>query len=414
MGAIHRLSQKYLTTAKDGMHADGGNLYFSRKTSAKGSVAASWVFRYFSRTHHKTFDLGIGKYPEVSLDKARKKAFDYRVKLANGVDVAAEHKKARRDALMATAAAALVVTPMGYTFERCACEFIADQEAGWTPGSTEQWTQSLRDFVFPIIGNMAIDRVDTDHVLKVLKPIWEEKHETATRVRGRIERILDWAKAKKLRNGGENCARWKGHMEHLLANHVKRVEHYSAVAVKDVPAFMAKVRACPRVSARALEFLALTATRTDEVRGAKFEEIDVETKVWIIPAARTKTGKKSGEPHIVPLSDRAIAIVETQRAAANDPDGYVFVGERTGGMIGVNTLNKAMVEVNGKGRGVPHGLRSSFRDWCGESGRPRELAELSLAHAVGGKVERSYARSKLVEQRREIMDTWARYCDGKA
>jgi integrase len=156
---------------------------------------------------------------------------------------------------------------------------------------------------------MAVDRIDTDHVLKVVKPIWESRHETASRVRGRIERILDWARAKKLRDAVDNPARWDGHMEHLLANGVRRVEHLEAVPVRLIPKFMAKVRAYDRVSARALELLCLTATRTNEVRGATFGEFDLKNKVWIIPAARTKTGKRSGEDHIVPLSDRAATIV---------------------------------------------------------------------------------------------------------
>jgi integrase len=404
MGAIHRLGQKRLTTAEDGLHADGGNLYFCRRTGGKGNVTASWIFRYFSQVDHKTHDLGLGKWPEVSLDKARKKAFEYRVKLADGVDVAAEHKKARGE----TPAVAPVVPPIGYTFKRAAREFIASQEAGWGRLSSQQWTHSLQNHVFPVIGNMAIDRVDTDHVLKVLKPIWETKHDTASKIRGRIERILDWAKAKKLRNGGENAARWKGHMEHLLANNVKRVEHHEAIAVEDIPEFMAKVRACPRVSARALEFLCLTATRSDEVRGAKFDEFDTKAKVWIIPAERTKTGKKSGEPHIVPLSDRAVAIIEEQRRNAGAED-YIFRGERSGVQMGVNEMSRRMAEISGRGP-VPHGLRSSFRDWCGENGYPRDLAELSLAHVVGSAVERSYRRSALVEQRRKIMDAWAAYC----
>jgi integrase len=197
-------------------------------------------------------------------------------------------------------------------------------------------------------------------------------------------------------------------MEHLLANNVKRVEHHQAVAVEDIPAFMAKVRACPRVSARALELLCLTATRSDEIRGAKFGEVDTKVKVWIIPAARTKTGKKSGEPHIVPLSDRAVAIIEEQRRNAGAED-YIFRGERSGVQMGANEMSRRMAEISGRGP-VPHGLRSSFRDWCGENGYPRDLAELSLAHVVGSAVERSYRRSALVEQRRKIMDAWAAYC----
>jgi integrase len=401
MGAIHRLSQKQLAAAGDGLHADGGNLYLHRKGNS-----ASWVFRYFCRAHRKSFDLGLGKWPEVSLDKARKRAFDYRVKIADGVDVAAEHMRARRDSLMNSAAPP--AAPSGYTFERAAREYVASQEAGWGPHHSRQWAQSLRDFVFPAIGATAIDKVDTDHVLRVLKPIWGT--EKASRVRGRIERVLDWAKAKGKRNGGENPARWKGHMEHLLAKKASLVEHHEAVPVKDIPKFMAKVRACARAPARALELLALTATRTDEVRRATFGEFDLKRKLWTIPAARTKTGKKSGEPHVVPLSDRAAAIVEARRRIA-DADGFVFPGERGRGAVGQGQLNRIMKELNGPGP-VPHGLRSSFRDWCGMNGHPRDLAEMSLAHVVGSAVERAYARDSLVEQRREIMDAWAAYCGG--
>ena len=402
MGAIHRLSGKQIDRCGDGMHADGGNLYFRRTGNA-----ASWIFRYTCRIHHRTFDLGLGKYPEVSLDKARKRAFDYRVKIADGIDVAAEHMRARREA----SAIAAPVAPTGYTFERCAHEFIASQEAGWGRESTGQWVASLQNYAFPVIGNMAVDRVDTDHVLRVVKPIWESKHVTASRVRGRIERILDWARAKKLR-AGDNPARWDGHMEHLLANNVRRVEHHEAVPVKDIPRFMAQVRGRDSAPARALELLALTAARRDEVRCATFGEFDLEDRVWVIPAARTKAGKRSGEPHVVPLSDRATAIIAAQRAAAKDPNGCVFVSKRTGGAMGQNQIIDVMKEICGDDGPVPHGLRSSFRDWCGLNGYPRDLAELSLAHAVGSRVERAYRRNPLVEQRREIMDAWAAYCGG--
>jgi integrase len=402
MGAIHRLSAKQIDRCGAGMHADGGNLYFRRTGSA-----ASWIFRYFCRINKKAFDLGLGKYPEVSLEKARKRAFDYRVKIADGVDVAAEHMRARRDAVVA----APVAKPTGYTFERCAHEFIKSQEAGWGRESTGQWVASLQNYAFPVIGNMAVDRVDTDQVLRVLKPIWESKHVTATRVRNRIERVLDWAKAKKLRSGGENPARWKGHMQHLLASNVNSVEHHEAVPVKEIPAFMRKVRGRDGVPARALELLALTATRKGEVLYAKFGEFDLEAKVWVIPAARTKTGKSSGEDHIVPLSDRAAAIVAARRAAAEDPDGCVFASKRTGGAIGRYLMGDVMKEICGDGP-VPHGLRSSFSDWCGLNRHPRDLAELSLAHTVGSRVERAYRRNPLVEQRRVIMDAWAAYCGG--
>jgi integrase len=397
MGAIHKLSQKQITTCGDGMFSDGGNLYFKRAGNA-----ASWVFRYVSIVDHRSHDLGLGKWPEVSIEKARKRAFAYRCKIADGIDVAAEHKRVHRAAVIA---AAPVVKPIGYTFKKAAAEFIKSQEAGWTPASTVQWTQSLQDYAFPVIGSMSIGKIDTDHVLRVLKPIWETKHETASRVRGRIERVLDWASAKKLRTG-ENPARWDGHVEHLLANGVKRVEHFEAVPVKDVPEFMRRVRALDRVPARALELLALTATRKDEVRCAVLGEFDLDAETWTIPAERTKTRTA----HTVPLSPRAVEIVRTQ-AAGRGASGYVFTGARTGGLMGTNVMKHLMEEISGAGATL-HGLRSSFRDWCGQRGVPRELAELCLAHVVGSKVERAYRRDPLVEQRREIMDAWAEYCGG--
>src|SRR5262245_23357379 len=406
MGADHRLGGKEVNAGGDREFAEGRHLYFRRT-----GTAASWVFRYFCRINKKTYDLGLGKFPEVSLDKARKRAFDYRVRIADGIDVAAEHKRARHEA---AAIAAPASAPVGYTFEEAAHDYIAVQDPGWGRGSSKQWTESLKNHAFPVIGKRALDRIDTEHVLRVLKPIWKEKHTTASRIRGRIESILDWARAKKLHTG-DNPARWEGHLEHLLANGVHRVEHHPAVPVKDVPKFVAKVRACKRTSARALELLTLTACRTDEVRCATFGEFDLDAKVWVIPAARTKTGKKSGEPHVVPLSPRAVEIVERQRATAEDPSGLVFVGERTGGLMGYKQMNKIMHAVcSGEFKdertgedAVPHGLRSSFRDWCGENGHPRDLAELSLSHVVGSATERAYRRSTLVDQRRKIMDARA-------
>jgi integrase len=404
MGAIHRLSSKQINVAGDGMHADGGNLYLRRTGNA-----ASWIFRYTCRITHQTHDLGIGKYPEVSLEKARKRAYDYRVKIADGVDVAPDHKRARREA----AFAAVPVAPSGYTFERAACEFIASQEAGWGRESTNQWNASLRRYAFPEIGSMAVDRIDTEHVLRVVKPIWTTKHVTASRVRNRIERILSWAKAKKLRDG-DNPARWKDHLQHLLASNVNYVEHHEALPVKDVPKFMAAVRACDTTPARALEFLALTAVRRGEARLATFGQFDLKDKVWVIPAPQTKSGKrnkKTAQAHIVPLSDRATAIVAAQRAAAEDPAGYVFHSGRTGGPIAENRMRSVMIEIQGEGP-TPHGLRSTFRDWCGENEHDRELSELSLSHAFGSPAERAYRRSTLVKRRRKIMDEWAKYCGG--
>jgi len=250
---------------------------------------------------------------------------------------------------------------------------------------------------------MPVAEITTADVAECLRPIWKSKAETASRVRGRIEQCLDYAKAMGWRTG-ENAAAWKGNLDHVLGNGRKTVEHHESVPVEAIPGFYARSRKLNTTTARALQLLTLTATRTGDVRGADWAEINLQKKLWTISAARMKGGRE----HVVPLSDAAIKLLKSMSPATS---GLVFVGERNGGMIGANQLNKLMatLDVNGA---VPHGLRASFRSWCAENEIPRELAEMCLAHEVGNVVERSYQKSSLVEQRRAIMQRWADYCAG--
>jgi integrase len=398
MRGIHRLSHKRLATAKDGWHHDGAGLYFRRQGDG-----ASWVYRFFSRHDRRMHMLGIGAYPEVSLDAARERHQEYRKRLLRGEDVVAHHAQRRNGGGVDHATSSTV--PMAYTFERAARECIAAHEAGWSADQSKQWTESLTIHAFPYIGAVPVDRVDTKHVLKVLRPIWATKHETARRIRGRIENILNWAKVHGYRDG-DNPAVWKENLKHVLAKVARAENHHAAVPHKALPKLVATIRAIDSVPARALELLILTAVRTKEVRGATFDEFDLEEKVWTIPGTRMKAGKD----HVIPLSPRAVAIVKEQLARAEDKNGLVFPGRGRGGMFGGHAMLKLLHGLNAGG--VSHGMRSTFRDWCGENGHPRELAELSLAHNVGNAVERAYYRSKEVRRRREIMDAWAEHCGG--
>jgi integrase len=391
MGAIHRLSHKQITTAKPGWHCDGGNLYLLVKPEG----GRSWVFRFKSAVDHREHNLGLGRFPEVNDSKARKRALEYRTMLADGVDLKAEHR-AKRSAGFANAAA----IPVRWTFEACAREFVRTIIEPTSPGNAKKsWIKPLELHVFPAIGKRPVDRVEVKDIERVLKPIWQDKHETARRLRERIERVLDWAKVKRLRDG-DNPARWDGNLEHVLGNGgAKKANHHRAVSIEAAPDVMATIRAVPSATARALELLAQTATRTNEVRGARFSEFDLKRRVWTIPADRTKTKIV----HPVPLSPRAAAIVREQLAAAKDPAGLVF-------QMGANQMGKLMDRINADGS--PHGWRSTFKGWAGRHGVADDLSEKCLAHLVGNAARRAYARDPLVEPRRAVMDAWAEFLGG--
>jgi integrase len=374
-----------------GRYTDGNGLILEVR---EGS--ASWLFRrQFGR---REMWLGLGSLREVGLDEARSRAAAVRTQIANGRDPRAERRKEK-------AAALLIGEPTpGTTFRVAAERFLNSHAVGWrNVKHVDQWRQTLGKLAHPVIGHIDVAAIDTDAVLRVLEPHWKRVPETASRLRARIERVLDWAKARDLRTG-ENPARWKGHLDHLLPPRKKfrEVRHHAAVPVDEMPEFIVGLRRYEGVSARALEFLILTAARTGEIIGAKWPEIDLEKRVWTIPAARTKTRKE----HRVPLSSRAMEIL--QKLPREDGNEFVFIGGREG--AGLSSM--AMLELMKHARPgyVPHGFRSSFRDWCAErTNYPREVAEAALAHAIENRVEAAYRRGDLFAKRIRLMTDWGAY-----
>jgi integrase len=321
-----------------------------------------------------------------------------RASFADGVDPI-EHKRALRAAAAAEAAKAM-------TFKECAEGFIRDNEAEWTNSKhRKQWENTLSAYVYPQLGSLSVAAIDTPLVLKVIKPLWERAPETASRVRGRIENVLGWATVHHYRTG-DNPARWKGHLEHALParSKVAKVEHHAALPYGDIAGFMAKLRQNTAVGARAVEFIVLTAARLGEAIDAEWSEIDLDNRIWTIPASRMKGGRE----HRVPLSSASIKVLK-QMAAIRQSD-YVFPGARDGRPVGENTPIRLAKEAAGSDITV-HGLRSTFRDWAAErTNFPREVAEMALAHAIPNAVEAAYRRGDLFEKRRRLMDAWAEYC----
>jgi len=343
--------------------------------------------------------MGLGPCSLVSLAEAREKARQARRALLEGDDpLELKRQKRARQRLEAAS---------GMTFKDCAERMIASHEAAWkNPKHRQQWHSTLATYVYPVFGDLPVAAVDPGLVLKALEPIWTTKPETAGRVRGRIDAVLDWAKARGYREG-ENPARWRGHLDKLLPNRrkVRQVKNHPALPFLDLPAFMADLRRRGSVSARALEFTILTAARTGETIGAKTSEMDLDNAVWTVPAERMKAGKE----HRVPLPPRAVEIV---RELPREAD-YAFPGGRADKPL----TNMAMLELlrgmrPGSGY-VPHGFRSSFRDWAAErTNHSSEVVEQALAHAIESRVEAAYRRGDLFEKRRRLMTDWAAYCNG--
>jgi integrase len=296
-------------------------------------------------------------------------------------------------------------------FHQCAERYIAAHELGWTNHKHRaQWRNTLATYVYPVIGNLPVSAVDTGLVMKIIEPLWSSKPETAGRVRGRIESILDWAKVRGYRSG-ENPARWKGHLDHLLPKRSKvaRVRHHPALPYADLPAFMAQLRSRSGVTARALEFAILTAARTGAVIGAVETEFDFEAGVWTVPPQRSGTKIVGEDPKArrVPLSERAIEIIKcTPREEGNF---HVFIGGTAGGSLSNMAMNELMREM--RPGFVPHGFRSTFKDWCAETTNySNEVSEAALWHVVADKVEAAYRRGELFEKRRALMQDWSAYC----
>jgi integrase len=315
--------------------------------------------------------------------------------------------RAARDA---SRARILVDAAKSITFTTCAERFIDAHRAAWKNDKhIAQWQNTLATYAEPVFGHAAVAEVDTGLVLKALEPIWSQKPETASRVRGRVERVLDWAKARGYRDG-ENPARWRGHLDHLLPKleKRKRVKHHAALPFDHVAKFVAAVRAQEGLAPLALEFTILTAARTGEVIGARGCEIDIAGAVWTIPAERTKTHRE----HRVPLSPRAVELLHALQPLRRDDD-FVFPGLRDGVGISNNTMLK-LLERMGCGDITVHGFRSTFRDWAAErTSYPREVCELALGHAIGNEVEAAYRRGDLFEKRRRLMNDWAKHCATK-
>jgi integrase len=387
-GKLTALQVKKMTTP--GHHGDGGGLYLR-----VGDGRKSWMFRY--KIAGKTTWLGLGPESDYTLAEAREAARQCRRQLREGTDPLEARRAAKAAALEAE----------GLTFQTMAEKYIKAHEAEWkNEKHAAQWTATLKAYVYPAMGNKPVHSIGVADVLEALEPIWTEKPETASRVRGRIEAVLDYAAARKLRSN-ENPARWRGHLDHLLPARAKvaRVEHHAALPWADLPALYAKLTESTGMAAMCLRFLILNANRSGEARGATWAEIDMDKKLWTIPAERMKAGRE----HRIPLSAPAVAILEEIALLGTEPGKLVFPGRVKGKPLSDVALNKALATAGG-GAFTVHGFRSSFRDWCAErTACPREVAEAALAHTLKDKTEGAYARTDHLEKRRRLMDDWAAY-----
>lgn len=372
------LSAQRVKAAKQGRHGDGRGLFLY----VKASGSRSWVLRY--QVQGRRRDLGLGAYPDVSLAMARERATDARGLIANGEDPIAKKHQAKPK-----------------TFKAAALELIESKRHGWKNAKhAAQWTSTLEAYVFPKFGQVQVSKVETADVISALTPIWSIKPETANRVRQRIEATIDYATALGIR-AGDNPARWRGHLDNLLAKptKVRAVKHHAALPHSDIAGFMADLAARSGVAAQALGFTILTAARSGETRGMTWGEVDLEKATWAIPATRMKAGKE----HRVPLCKAALAFLGTRR----DSDALVFESETKTGKPISNMSMTAVLRRMKRNDITVHGFRSTFRDWAGETtGFPREVIEAALAHGIKNKAEAAYARSDLFDKRRDLMQAW--------
>ena len=387
-----QLSDRAVAAIKtEGRHAVGGvpGLHLRVSGDHRG-----WVLRL--QVGDKRQDIGLGAYPAVSLSEAREKAREMHSGLREGRDPVAPRKQ-QRMVLAAQAAAEK-------TFRWCAEEFLQAKASEWSnPKHKQQWENTLETYAMPHLGQLNVSLIDIPHVLACLEPIWHSKNETASRLRGRIESVLDWAAVRKYRTG-ENPARWKGHLDKVLAapTKIKKVEHHRAVPVDGMATFMAELRNQNGIAAYALEFVILTAARSGEVRNATWSEIDEETAVWTVPAEHMKAGRE----HRVPLSKAAMQLL---RKLPRFTDSELLFPGTKGQPLSDMTMTAVMRRM--KVDAVPHGFRSTFRDWVGEKTHfPRELAEQALAHTLESKVEAAYRRGDALDKRRQMMEEWALFC----
>jgi integrase len=406
---------KLVRRGQEGRHLDGApngvrGLYLV--VAGKGN--ANWLFRY--QLGHRTRWMGLGSAllgDGITLDEARERAKAARAQLRDRIDPL----DARRSERAAKKQAAALAAVKSMTFRQCGDQYIAANRGEWrNPKHAAQWVSTLASYAYPIIGGLPVDVIDTGLVLNVLEQpvkaergypagtLWSARRDTASRLRGRIETVLGWAEVRGYRTG-DNPARWRNHLEAALAGKRKTapVEHHAALPYAELPAFMTALRQRDGVAPQALEFLILTAARTNEVIGARWSEIDLENSVWIVPASRMKAAKE----HRVPLSDRAVALLRSlYRESGNE---FVFIGSRGGKALSNMALTAVL-----KRMGHPvtaHGFRSTFRTWAAEqTNYPREVAEQALAHTISDAVERAYKRTTLFDKRRKLMEQWSRFC----
>ena len=386
--AIHKLSARKVETAQPGKYEDGGGLRLV--VSANGSKR--WVLRF--TIDGKRREMGLGPYPVVTLEAAREHALECRRQVFAGRDPI-EHRREKDTQVP--------------TFRECAVAYIEANKHAWTNKKhADQWSNSLMTYAFPIIGSKNVANINIDHILKVLEPIWYEKNETAKRVQTRVAKILDYAIARKYRPSS-NPAKWQGNLDTILPKptSIQKRKHHPAMPLAEVSGFWKVLSSKQATSANALRLLILTATRTSEVLKASWDEIDLDQEIWVIPKERMKTKKE----HRVPLSKQAIRLLrELPRVSGSN---YLFPGYRQGSTLSnmaMQTLMRKMGYETGSEQGdyVPHGFRSTFRDWAGEvSNYPRDVAEMALAHTIDNKVEAAYRRGDLFKKRAEMMQEWA-------
>ena len=394
-----RLSTIRVKTAPPGRYGDGDGLYLT----VRSPEAAYWVFRFTRGGKMREMGLGRARGPNaVGLAAAREKAGKYHRIVKSGLDPLAE----REVAAAAEQAQAEIAAKKATTFRDVASEYMTDNAPGWRNAKhRDQWESTLTTYAYPHLGDVPVANVTTDHVLSVIKPIWQTKPETASRVRGRIEVILNAAKAKGLRSG-ENPAQWRGHLALMLPprSKVAPVKHHAALPFPDLPGFFLRLQAADGLGARALELAILTAARTGEVLGARWGELDLDAATWTIPAARMKAGRE----HRVPLSGSAVTLL--RKLGTIRESEYVLAGQRSEKPLSNMALLMTLRRMKRPDL-TAHGFRSTFRDWAAEkTGYSSEVVEMALAHAVGDKVEAAYRRGDLFEKRRNLMEDWASYC----
>lgn len=391
--AIERLNALQVAKlSKQGYYPDGANLYL--QVSATGSK--SWIFRFTVAGRQR--EMGLGPLNAFTLAEARQRAQIQRKLLADGLDPLAIKRETQLQRRLADASV--------ITFDTACGAYIKSHAPGWKNAKhADQWRNTLSTYASPVIGSLPVSAVNTAQVLRVLEPIWQTKTETASRLRGRIEKVLDWAKVQGYRTG-DNPAAWRGHLDKLLSTprKISRVEHHPAMQRRDLGAFMQALRAKPGAAALALEFIILNNCRTSEALGATWGEFDLDAGLWTIPAGRMKAERE----HVIPLSGAAMTVLEKARSEST---AGVFLFEGRNGAALSNMACLAVLKRMGHGDVTVHGFRSTFRDWAGETtAHPREVVEHAMAHQLPDKAEAAYARGSLLEKRRVLMSDWASYC----